>query len=263
LAFHSASSLKANQLKAKKEKLKKWLKGWFSLSCLLGVQWIIGYVYVDGSTVFDYVFTALNCSQGILIFIFHCVLRNRTRQILLGRLSTEKSSGMINSVYGQLTLAQQKERLARQNRQSKMSSDTSTTALSTPSPASSEYESSPSSERSQTSSEGSMKRLCKQTSGRQLTRQRSRSSEPPDSGAAGSQRGRANPAFQMEDALPYISEESESGAARLEQRPSVLRGSRGSPPAPVTHTDSVEIYRSHNIGHSHHNMGALRHGKLH
>lgn len=63
LAYRSASMLRVNQLRAKKEKLKRWLKGWFSLSCLLGVQWAIGYVYVDGSNVFDYIFTAFNCSQ--------------------------------------------------------------------------------------------------------------------------------------------------------------------------------------------------------
>ena len=63
LAYRSAATLRVNQQRAKKEKLKRWLKGWFSLSCLLGVQWAIGYIYVDGSDVFDYVFTALNCSQ--------------------------------------------------------------------------------------------------------------------------------------------------------------------------------------------------------
>ncbi|XP_037089499.1 adhesion G-protein coupled receptor F3-like [Pollicipes pollicipes] len=202
LAFRSAASLKVNQLRAKKERIKRWLKGWFCLSCLLGVQWTVGYLLVDGSNVFDYVFTVLNCSQGILIFVFHCLLRSRTRQILLGRFNTAKSSTMMNSVYGQMVLAQQKSQQCRQTRQSL---DTSITTLSSqPAGISSDSESSPASARSRSSDESGSRRRSRPTSGRHLSRQRQATDGQPT-------------AFEPEEPwtpLPDISEEAEQTSRR-------------------------------------------------
>ncbi|XP_037089486.1 adhesion G protein-coupled receptor L1-like [Pollicipes pollicipes] len=250
LAFRSAASLKVNQLRAKKERIKRWLKGWFCLSCLLGVQWTVGYLLVDGSNVFDYVFTVLNCSQGILIFVFHCLLRSRTRQILLGRFNTAKSSTMMNSVYGQMVLAQQKSQQCRQTRQSL---DTSITTLSSqPAGISSDSESSPASARSRSSDESGSRRRSRPTSGRHLSRQR----QATDGQPTGTQRGRVNPAFEPEEPwtpLPDISEEAEQTSPRRGQLRTRLSERAGRLPA-AWRPDGAEMYRSHSVGH-------LRHGR--
>ncbi|CAG0902160.1 unnamed protein product [Darwinula stevensoni] len=48
-----------------------------SLSCLLGTGWMFGFMYMQVTPVFIYLFTIVNASQGILIFVFHCLLNRR------------------------------------------------------------------------------------------------------------------------------------------------------------------------------------------
>ncbi|KAF0293769.1 Adhesion G protein-coupled receptor L3 [Amphibalanus amphitrite] len=259
LAYRSAASLKVNKLRAKKEKLKRWLKGWFSLSCLLGVQWAIGYIYVDGSSVFDYIFTALNCSQGLLIFIFHCVLREKTRQILLGRFSTAKRSTMMNSVYGQMVIAERKKQ---EYRQSRMSHDTCVTTLSnSASPANSESpDSSPASERSSSSSGSGSCKVSARSASRKGLPSLTRGFSSDTQTSSSSLRGRVNLAFQPDEPwapLPDISEETDgAGSPRHGPVPVPGRGSQGARAHHPAHHDGVEIYRSHSVA-------ALRHGKAH
>ncbi|VDM54905.1 unnamed protein product, partial [Angiostrongylus costaricensis] len=57
-----------------------WLKGSATLLCLLGVTWIFGFLTVvnaTGGVVFAWIFTILNCSQGVFIFILHVVMNEK------------------------------------------------------------------------------------------------------------------------------------------------------------------------------------------
>uniref|UniRef100_A0A915PTL3 Uncharacterized protein n=1 Tax=Setaria digitata TaxID=48799 RepID=A0A915PTL3_9BILA len=62
-----------------------WLKGSGSLLCLLGVTWIFGYLMViqGAESVFAYIFTVLNCLQGMFIFVIHVVLNDKVRLTVL------------------------------------------------------------------------------------------------------------------------------------------------------------------------------------
>ncbi|VDK67357.1 unnamed protein product [Litomosoides sigmodontis] len=62
-----------------------WLKGSATLLCLLGITWIFGYLMViqGAGTVFAYIFTILNCLQGVFIFIIHVILNDKIRSTLL------------------------------------------------------------------------------------------------------------------------------------------------------------------------------------
>ncbi|VIO94192.1 Uncharacterized protein BM_BM1739 [Brugia malayi] len=67
------------------EQMLGWLKGSATLLCLLGVTWIFGYLMIiqGAETVFAYIFTILNCLQGVFIFIIHVVLNDKVRSTLL------------------------------------------------------------------------------------------------------------------------------------------------------------------------------------
>ena len=52
-----------------------YMKGVGVLMCLLGSTWIFGLLYlIINSLVIAYIFTILNCLQGVGIFIFQCLL---------------------------------------------------------------------------------------------------------------------------------------------------------------------------------------------
>uniref|UniRef100_A0A1I7VX05 G_PROTEIN_RECEP_F2_4 domain-containing protein n=1 Tax=Loa loa TaxID=7209 RepID=A0A1I7VX05_LOALO len=67
------------------EQMLGWLKGSASLLCLLGTTWIFGYLMViqGAQTIFAYIFTVLNCFQGVFIFVIHVVLNEKVRLTLL------------------------------------------------------------------------------------------------------------------------------------------------------------------------------------
>ncbi|KAK6025081.1 hypothetical protein OSTOST_09030 [Ostertagia ostertagi] len=50
--------------------------------CLLGVTWIFGFLTAVsgvGGVVFSWIFTILNCSQGVFIFVLHVVMNAKVR----------------------------------------------------------------------------------------------------------------------------------------------------------------------------------------
>ena len=50
---------------------------------LLGVTWLFGILTMtSASVVFNYIFAVLNSLQGVLVFLFHCVLNKQVRYIL-------------------------------------------------------------------------------------------------------------------------------------------------------------------------------------
>ncbi|KJH46339.1 7 transmembrane receptor [Dictyocaulus viviparus] len=64
----------------KSDRILGWLKGSATLLCLLGVTWIFGFLTaVNGPTgiIFAWVFTILNCSQGVFILILHVVMNEK------------------------------------------------------------------------------------------------------------------------------------------------------------------------------------------
>ncbi|KAG7516586.1 hypothetical protein JOB18_035638 [Solea senegalensis] len=62
-------------------KLMQDLKGVASLTLLLGLTWIVGFFTWDPARVFVlYIFSGLNSLQGLFIFLFHCVMKEKVRQ---------------------------------------------------------------------------------------------------------------------------------------------------------------------------------------
>ncbi|EGT38168.1 CBN-LAT-2 protein [Caenorhabditis brenneri] len=83
-----------------------WLKGSATLLCLLGITWLFGFLTaVKGGTgtAFAWIFTLLNCTQGIFIFVLHVVLNEKVRASIVRWLRTgicclpESSSAAYNS----------------------------------------------------------------------------------------------------------------------------------------------------------------------
>uniref|UniRef100_A0A8R1EUH8 G_PROTEIN_RECEP_F2_4 domain-containing protein n=1 Tax=Caenorhabditis japonica TaxID=281687 RepID=A0A8R1EUH8_CAEJA len=83
-----------------------WLKGSATLLCLLGITWLFGFLTaVKGGTgtAFAWIFTLLNCTQGIFIFVLHVVLNEKVRATIVRWLRTgicclsESSSAAYNS----------------------------------------------------------------------------------------------------------------------------------------------------------------------
>ncbi|KHN75537.1 Latrophilin-3 [Toxocara canis] len=81
------------------ERMAGWLKGSGTLLCLLGVTWIFGYAMIvsKAEAVFAYIFTILNCIQGVFIFVLHVLLNEKVRATLFRfartRLCCAKESG--------------------------------------------------------------------------------------------------------------------------------------------------------------------------
>ncbi|KAK8389328.1 hypothetical protein O3P69_008809 [Scylla paramamosain] len=73
-ALRSAAILTANKRKSLHHRIMLYIKGSFSLNCVLGVTWVFGLLYINSNHFFAYVFTILNASQGVMIFVFNCVL---------------------------------------------------------------------------------------------------------------------------------------------------------------------------------------------
>ncbi|KAG0728508.1 Adhesion G protein-coupled receptor L3 [Chionoecetes opilio] len=59
------------------------IKGSFSLNCILGVTWVFGLLYINTEHVFAYLFTIFNASQGVMIFVFNCMLNENVRTALV------------------------------------------------------------------------------------------------------------------------------------------------------------------------------------
>ncbi|XP_042238240.1 latrophilin-like protein LAT-2 [Homarus americanus] len=83
LAVRSAAILKANKQKSLPQQVKLWIKGCFSLNCLLGTSWVFGLLYVNTGHFFAYLFTILNASQGVMILVLHCLVNDSVRSAVI------------------------------------------------------------------------------------------------------------------------------------------------------------------------------------
>ncbi|XP_063688913.1 uncharacterized protein LOC134822014 [Bolinopsis microptera] len=59
------------------QKIISKLKAVCTLSCVLGLAWVLGFLVFDhpANIAFHYLFTVCNTLQGVLIFIFHCAIK--------------------------------------------------------------------------------------------------------------------------------------------------------------------------------------------
>ncbi|VDD88665.1 unnamed protein product, partial [Enterobius vermicularis] len=89
IAFKVVLSIKSRD-RNRIERIFGWLKGSATLLCLLGVTWIFGFLMaIDETTrVFAYIFTVLNCTQGIFIFVLHVFLNEKVRATVIRFLRT-------------------------------------------------------------------------------------------------------------------------------------------------------------------------------
>ncbi|KAK7014431.1 hypothetical protein SK128_009957 [Halocaridina rubra] len=88
LALRSAAKLRTNQQKSFPEQVRLWVKGCFSLNCVLGTTWVFGFLYINTSHVFAYIFTILNASQGLMILVLHCFINDTVRKAIIKSLPT-------------------------------------------------------------------------------------------------------------------------------------------------------------------------------
>lgn len=73
-SFQLQHSRKIPQKKVIVTKLRSWVKGCFSLTVILGITWAIGfYMLLDtpGRLIASYLFTILNASQGLIMFLLN------------------------------------------------------------------------------------------------------------------------------------------------------------------------------------------------
>ncbi|EDV21267.1 uncharacterized protein TRIADDRAFT_60121 [Trichoplax adhaerens] len=82
-AIRSLFSIKAMVRKSEIQKFKAGIKAVTSLAFLFGLSWIFGILlYSTNDIVFAYLFTILNCPQGLLIFYFHCFRDRNVRDYI-------------------------------------------------------------------------------------------------------------------------------------------------------------------------------------
>ena len=66
---------------------KSFFVGSYSLMVILGLTWILGFIYfADGAEALAILFTITNSLQGVAIFIFHVILHEKARFCLLENL---------------------------------------------------------------------------------------------------------------------------------------------------------------------------------
>ena len=66
---------------------QSYLVGSYSLMVILGLTWILGFIYfADGAEALAILFTITNSLQGVAIFIFHVILHEKARFCLLENL---------------------------------------------------------------------------------------------------------------------------------------------------------------------------------
>ncbi|XP_064077637.1 mucin-17-like [Macrobrachium nipponense] len=86
VALRSAATLRTNKQKTLPEQIRLWVKGSFSLNCLLGTTWVFGFLYINTGHVFAYIFTIFNASQGLMILVLHCIVNESVRTAILNSL---------------------------------------------------------------------------------------------------------------------------------------------------------------------------------
>ncbi|CAB3386980.1 Hypothetical predicted protein [Cloeon dipterum] len=84
------------QIKTFRNRVKIWIMGWFLLSLLLIVTWLIGFFYIEFYHSFSYAFFALNGLQGVVIFLIRAVFNEKVRTTIKKR---SKESPVMDRLY--------------------------------------------------------------------------------------------------------------------------------------------------------------------
>ncbi|WKX94760.1 hypothetical protein Q1695_011768 [Nippostrongylus brasiliensis] len=69
-----------------RDRILGWLKGSATLLCLLGVTWVFGFLTAVsgiGGIVFAWIFTILNCTQGVFILVLHVLMNSKVRSTVV------------------------------------------------------------------------------------------------------------------------------------------------------------------------------------
>ncbi|XP_059140259.1 adhesion G protein-coupled receptor L4-like isoform X2 [Physella acuta] len=103
VVLQAIQTSRAMQDKTKTERTKSAARNVLVLSPILGVTWLFGVFSINNDLiVFQYLFAIFNSIQGVLIFVFHCLLQHQVREglsVLRHRykskslMSTSKSTG--------------------------------------------------------------------------------------------------------------------------------------------------------------------------
>ena len=81
LVIRQMMGIRHVQNKTQIEKVKAGVKASAVILPLLGITWVFGLLSFSSSTVaFKYIFAIANSLQGLMIFIFHCLLNKQVRE---------------------------------------------------------------------------------------------------------------------------------------------------------------------------------------
>ena len=70
------------QNKTQVEKVRTGVKASGVILPLLGITWLFGLLSFNSDTIiFKYIFTIFNSLQGLMIFLFHCLLNRQVRKV--------------------------------------------------------------------------------------------------------------------------------------------------------------------------------------
>lgn len=84
VALSVAMKSKSNALRKKDERNFQLILGTASLTFVLGITWLFGFLYFnEGRMAMAYIFTILNSLQGFAIFITFCILNKQVRNEIL------------------------------------------------------------------------------------------------------------------------------------------------------------------------------------
>ncbi|XP_064488959.1 adhesion G protein-coupled receptor L1-like [Ornithodoros turicata] len=97
VALSTASSVKVKKKLRRSESIATWLKGSASLVFLLGITWVLGLPLLAGRAVpyMEYVFTVVNGSQGVTMFLFHIACNEKARVTILKALRNHAFCGTL------------------------------------------------------------------------------------------------------------------------------------------------------------------------
>ena len=84
LVMRQMMGTKYMQNKTQVQKVRNGVKASGVILPLLGITWLFGLLSFNSDTIiFKYIFTIFNSLQGLMIFIFHCILNRQVIQVCL------------------------------------------------------------------------------------------------------------------------------------------------------------------------------------
>ena len=84
LVMRQMMGTKYMQNKTQVEKVRTGVKASGVILPLLGITWLFGLLSFNSDIIiFKYIFTIFNSLQGLMIFIFHCILNKKVIQVCL------------------------------------------------------------------------------------------------------------------------------------------------------------------------------------